>query len=62
MDLTHATWRKSTRSYSNGNCVEIGSAPGVVGVRDSKNRAAPYLTFTGAAWSALLTTLRAGAR
>jgi hypothetical protein len=62
MDFMNATWRKSTYSYSNGDCVEVGSAPGYVGVRDSKNRAAPPLVFAGPAWSALLTTLRAGAR
>jgi len=37
-DLTGAIWRKSRRSNSGGNCVEVASSiPGIVAVRDSKN-------------------------
>jgi hypothetical protein len=38
-DLTHAQWRKSTRSSSTGqNCVEVATnLPGIVAIRDSKN-------------------------
>ncbi|MBO4208239.1 DUF397 domain-containing protein [Micromonospora echinofusca] len=52
MDLTGAKWRTSTRSNSNGgNCVEVaGNLPGVVLVRDSKDRAGAVLTFDPAAW------------
>ena len=34
-------WRKSTRSGNQANCVEVGSADAVVGVRDSKDREGP---------------------
>lgn len=52
MDLTGANWRTSTRSNSNGgNCVEVAdNLPGVVLVRDSKDRAGGVLAFDPAAW------------
>ncbi|MFG1674011.1 DUF397 domain-containing protein [Micromonospora sp. NPDC049282] len=56
MELTGATWRTSTRSSGNsGNCVEVAdNLPGVVGVRDSKDRQGPALTFTPASWAAFV--------
>ncbi|KXK62109.1 DUF397 domain-containing protein [Micromonospora rosaria] len=58
-DLTGAEWRKSSRS-AEGNCVEVAdSLPGVVGVRDSKDRSGPVLTFGVPAWRAFVTTLGA---
>lgn len=56
MDLSGAKWRKSTRSGSSGgDCVEVAdNLPGVVGVRDSKDRQGPALTFAAEAWSAFV--------
>ncbi|MFI6130184.1 DUF397 domain-containing protein [Micromonospora sp. NPDC051141] len=56
MELTGATWRTSTRSSGNsGNCVEVAdNLPGVVGVRDSKDRQGPALTFTPVSWAAFV--------
>lgn len=44
-------WRKSSYSFSTGNCIEVGAGQAVIGVRDTKDReAGPVLTFTGKAW------------
>ncbi|MGN9811985.1 DUF397 domain-containing protein [Micromonospora sp. BQ11] len=58
MELSGATWRKSTRS-GNSECVEVAdNLPGVVGVRDSKDPAGPVLTFAPDAWRAFLDRTR----
>ncbi|MEU4716883.1 DUF397 domain-containing protein [Micromonospora purpureochromogenes] len=55
MDLTGATWRKSTRS-GQGECIEVADTVcGVVGVRDSKDPAGPVLTFDPQTWRAFVT-------
>jgi hypothetical protein len=62
MDLTGATWRKSSYSGANGgNCVEVaGNLPGVVAVRDSKDPAGPAVLFSPAAWRAFTAGIKAG--
>ncbi|MEV4845872.1 DUF397 domain-containing protein [Micromonospora matsumotoense] len=52
MDLTAARWHKSTKSGGNGgDCVEVaGNLPGVVLVRDTKDRDGGVLAFAPAAW------------
>ncbi|GIF39036.1 DUF397 domain-containing protein [Actinoplanes xinjiangensis] len=55
MDLSRAKWRKSTRSGSSGNCVEVAdNLPGIVAVRDSKDPNGPALTFTRSGWEAFI--------
>ncbi|MEU4717102.1 DUF397 domain-containing protein [Micromonospora purpureochromogenes] len=56
-DLTGARWRTSTRSSSNGGaCVEVAdNLPGVILVRDTKDRAGGTLAFSRAAWQAFVT-------
>nr|WP_209518712.1 DUF397 domain-containing protein [Streptomyces syringium] len=50
--MTCALWFKSTYSGTDSNCVEVARAPGVIGVRDSKDPGGPVLTFGPVAWRA----------
>ncbi|SCL31641.1 DUF397 domain-containing protein [Micromonospora inyonensis] len=56
MDLIGATWRKSTRSGSGGgDCVEVAdNLPGVVLVRDTKDREGGTLHITPSAWQSFV--------
>lgn len=52
-------WRKSTRSGSGDNCVEVAVADdGAVGVRDSKNPTGQALEFTPTQWAAFTGGIR----
>ncbi|MFI6824009.1 DUF397 domain-containing protein [Micromonospora sp. NPDC050187] len=53
-------WRTSSRSGSNGQCVEVRDRGVEVDVRDSKAPAAGTLSFIPAAWTAFTATLKAG--
>ncbi|MFJ7248751.1 DUF397 domain-containing protein [Kitasatospora sp. NPDC098652] len=49
-------WIKSSYSSNEGGqCVEVAETPGIVHVRDSKDKSGPQLTFEPAAWEAFLT-------
>jgi hypothetical protein len=62
MDVSSATWRKSSYSGGNGGgCVEVArNLPGIVAVRDSKDRTGPVLTFTPAEWEAFTAGVKSG--
>lgn len=56
VDLTNATWRKSSRSGNAGACVEVATNLSiVVAVRDSKDATGPVLTFAPAQWATFTT-------
>ena len=61
-DLSRAVWRTSTRSDANGGaCVEVTrNLPGIVAVRDSKDRGGPALIFTPDNWATFLTGVKTG--
>jgi Domain of unknown function (DUF397) len=61
-NLDRARWRTSSYSGSNGgNCVEVArNLPGVVAVRDSKDRTGPVLTFSPVGWEAFAAGLKSG--
>ena len=57
------TWIKSSLSFSNGNCVEVASAPSLdtpemVLVRDSKDPDGPRLSFNRREWAAFTAAVR----
>lgn len=62
IDFSNAVWRKS--SHSGGDyeqCVELASASGLVGVRDSKQRGhGPILTFSPQEMTAFLHSAKTG--
>jgi hypothetical protein len=52
------TWRTSTYTGGNGNCVEVADARGVVMVRDTKDRDSATLSVPADAWEKFTATLR----
>jgi Domain of unknown function (DUF397) len=62
LDSFDLSWRRSSWSANNGNCVEAVGLDGYVGVRDSKNDKphAPVLVFASSAWHVFLRRAKAG--
>ncbi|KUJ64843.1 toxin [Streptomyces albus subsp. albus] len=49
------TWHKSSHSDGEGGqCIEVAECPGVVHVRDSKDRQGPVLSFDAKEWAAFV--------
>jgi hypothetical protein len=54
-------WRRSSRSYGGGNCVEAAPHHGaLIDVRDSKNPRSAVLQFTAAQWNDFVAGVRSG--
>jgi putative sterol carrier protein len=63
MEGDEIEFRKSSFSFSNGNCVEVAFVNGgarQVLVRDSKHRGGAVLGFTESEWDAFVKGVRAG--
>ncbi|GCD45756.1 DUF397 domain-containing protein [Streptomyces paromomycinus] len=61
MNLVNVTWRKSTYSGGQDECLEIADnlpARSPVPIRDSKRPHGPHLLFSAPAWAAFLTALK----
>ncbi|RKT86388.1 protein of unknown function [Saccharopolyspora antimicrobica] len=54
------TFRKSSYSGANGQCVEVAGADGSRWVRDSKNPLGDLLHFTDAGWTQFLRSMKTG--
>ena len=54
-DLLPAAWRTSSYSNVGGECVEVATAGGAIGVRDTKDRAGAVLAFSPQAWQRFTT-------
>ncbi len=52
------TWRKSSYSGSQTNCVEVGHAAGLVQVRDTNDRQGPSLAVSSGAWRRFVTEIK----
>jgi hypothetical protein len=59
-DLSDARWRKSSRSGSGNNCVEVADLGSGRAVRDSKNPTGGHLMFTATAWRAFTVGVKSG--
>jgi YD repeat-containing protein len=54
-----SVWRKSSYSFSNGNCVQVALlSGGTVGLRDSQDPDGRVLRFTRDAFAALIRGVR----
>jgi hypothetical protein len=62
IDLSAATWRKSSYSNSDGGeCVEVSDGfAALVPVRDSKDPHGPVLVFPARGWGSFVSAVKSG--
>jgi hypothetical protein len=59
IDLSRAEWQKSSYSGQSGNCAEVArNLPGLVFVRDSKQRDGAKLVVSQEVWLAFIKGMR----
>lgn len=58
--MTDLAWRKSSRSGSSTNCVEVAQAADGIAVRDSKNPDGAQLQVGTSEWGTFLNGLKDG--
>ena len=59
MQTMSAPWRKSSYSANGGqDCVETGSVPGAVLVRDTTDRDGAMLVFSADAWAGFVSGIK----
>jgi len=59
---SRAVWRTSSYTNNGGACVEVAdNQPGIVAIRDSKDRNGPILLLTPMQWREFITSLCANA-
>lgn len=60
-ELRGLTWRKSSVSTANGDCVEVACLPvGDVAVRDSKDKNGPIQRFSRDEWHQFISEIQDG--
>ncbi|MFF7991500.1 DUF397 domain-containing protein [Kitasatospora xanthocidica] len=53
--MAELAWFKSSYSTNEeAQCIEVAETPGVVHIRDSKDKSGPQLAFEPAAWEAFV--------
>ncbi|MFG2904349.1 DUF397 domain-containing protein [Kitasatospora sp. NPDC048286] len=53
--MAELAWFKSSYSTNEGaQCIEVAETPGVVHIRDSKDKSGPQLAFEPASWDAFV--------
>ncbi|MGW5647160.1 DUF397 domain-containing protein [Saccharopolyspora sp. NPDC003752] len=60
LDLSNLAWRKSSRSATYTNCVEVAFVDSAVAARDSKDPDGGVLLFGAATWASFVDGVRAG--
>jgi hypothetical protein len=58
--VTDLNWRKSTRSGTNGECVEVAVMAEATAVRDSKNPHGGHFAVSAPRWQSFLTQIKSG--
>ena len=59
--VSRLSWRKSTYSIANGECVEVAAVGGGVAVRDSSRQYDTRLQFPAADWRNFIAVVKKGA-